>query len=440
MKIYRSVFFVLIALGSYCSTVRADSVQARAADELVDSIGVNTHFGYTDRPYAKRYDDVAARLGELGVRHIRDGVDNRAAVANRVRALHEKFGIGALQIVGPRVDSRQPWMGKLDPAKIDGVLATIKTLYGEANEAIEGPNEYDNTHKNAAPRADDADWPATLKTYTQALYEKVKADPVLKDRSVIGPSMAHAANAPKVADLSAFISFGNFHPYPGGWNPARQLDDYNLPKTRQMTGQRTLWATETGYQNAMAKPPGGHNPAPEGVAGKYGPRLVAEYLRHGIARAYFYELLDQDVKPADPEANFGLLRNDLTEKPIFSALKAMIALLKDPGAPFQPGRLDYSLAPMTADLHQLLLQKRDGRFYVLLWNETPCYDAVKRTEIAVAPLKITVKISQDVKRVTTYLPSGHGTTVVESFDHPAAIAVDLSDELLIVEITRGAGR
>jgi hypothetical protein len=47
---------------------------------------------------------------------------------------------------------------------------------------------------------------------------------------------------------------------------------------------------------------------------------VAEYFRRGIGRTYFYELLDQDTKPADQEANFGLLRHDLSEKPIFSAL------------------------------------------------------------------------------------------------------------------------
>jgi hypothetical protein len=378
---------------------------------------------------------VAAKLGELGVRHIRDGADARADVAARLRALHQKFGIGVVQIVGPRVNSPKPWTGKLDLMKIDGVLATLKTMYGEANEAIEGPNEYDLTHKASTPEADDADWPATLKTFTEALYTKVKADPMLKDRPVIGPSMAHAANASKVADLSAFITFGNFHPYPGGWNPSRQLDDYNLPKTRQMTGHQVLWATETGYQNAMAKPPGGHNPCPEEVAGKYGPRLVAEYFRRGIGRAYFYELLDQDTKPADQEANFGLLRNDLSEKPIFSALKATIELLKDPGGAFEPGKLDFSLSPNPPEIHSLLLQKRDGRFYLLLWQEVACYDAAKRQPIAVGPREVTLNLPADVRKITTYLPGASGVKPATTIDHSGAMKLSIHEELLVVEIT-----
>lgn len=207
-----------------------------------------------------------------------------------------------------------------------------------------------------------------------------------------------------------------------------------------MTGQRTLWATETGYHNAVTKPPGGHNPAPEAVAGKYGPRLVAEYFRRGIGRAYFYELLDQDTKPAEPEANFGLLRHDLSEKPIFSALKATITLLKDPGGTFEPGKLEYSVEPSTPQIRQVLLQKRDGRFYLLLWQEVACYDAVKRQELVVAPREVTLKTTGNVRSITTYLSSTRGTTAAASFDQPKTMVLSVSDELLIVEIVPAAAR
>ena len=106
----KPLWFALVGLLAWCSLAgrAAEPVQAMRADDLVGSIGVNTHFGYTDRPYATRFDAVAVKLGELGVRHIRDGVDGRSAVAARIRGLHEKYGIGVVQIVGPRVESRQP--------------------------------------------------------------------------------------------------------------------------------------------------------------------------------------------------------------------------------------------------------------------------------------------------------------------------------------------
>jgi hypothetical protein len=434
--IWLPILAVLVAISARCFA--DDAVQARSADELVDSIGVNTHFGYNGTPYTKQFDKVAVKLGELGIRHIRDGADGRKDVADRIRHLHETYGIRVIQIVGPRVPSPRPWTGKLDPAAIDSILSIIKKDYGDANEAIEGPNEYDNTYKTDSAAAVDPDWPNTLKTYTQALYEKVKADPELKDRPVIGPSMAHAANAAKVPDLSAWMTFGNMHPYPGGWNPSRQLDDYNLPKTRHITGDRVIWATESGYQNAIAKPPGGHNPAPEAVSGKYGPRLVAEYFRRGIGRAYFYEFLNQRVDDTDQEACFGLLHNDITPKPIYTSLKAMIDLLKDPGAAFTPGKLAYTITPVIPDLRQLLLQKRDGRFYLLLWQEVPCYDAVKRTAMPVAARGVTLHLAGNVAAVNTYLPGVSGTNIVSAFDHKTTVPLPVSDDLQIVEIAATA--
>jgi len=65
-------FLVSLALGLVAPR-RADSVVARRADALVDSVGVNTHFGYTDRPYVLAFDRLKVKLAALGIRHIRDG-------------------------------------------------------------------------------------------------------------------------------------------------------------------------------------------------------------------------------------------------------------------------------------------------------------------------------------------------------------------------------
>lgn len=414
----------------------AEPVPARPADALVDSIGVNTHFGYNDRPYVQVFDKLKTKLAALGVRHIRDGGIDRKDVAARIGELYKSYGIRVLLIVGPRLHSSTPWRGKLDVSKIDQELANIKTLFGDANEAIEGPNEYDITHRHPQPTVNDPDWPTTLRTFTEALGNQVRADPVLRDRPVIGPSMAHAANAAKVGDLSTFISFGNMHPYPGGWNPSRGLDEYNLPNTRKMTGSRTLWATETGYHNAMKQPPGGHFAAPEAITGKYGPRLVTEYFCRGFGRAYFYELVDEGSNPADQEANFGLLRHDLSEKPIYLALQQTIRLLADPGPAFSPEALDYTLAGNTRDIRQVLLQKRDGRFYLLIWQEVASYDVPGRKELAPAERHLTLKLNAPIRSATTYLPSVSGSRVIQRWSAPKELVLAVPDLLLIVEVNR----
>jgi hypothetical protein len=49
----------------------AAPVPAKSAASFVESIGVDTHFSYTDTPYVSRFQEVKAKLAELGVHHIR---------------------------------------------------------------------------------------------------------------------------------------------------------------------------------------------------------------------------------------------------------------------------------------------------------------------------------------------------------------------------------
>jgi hypothetical protein len=413
---------------------------ARSADALVDTIGVNTHFGYTDKPYFSRFAEVKAKLGALGVRHIRDGADEREEIARNIRNVCHSFGIRVLQGVGPRVASPTPWQGKLDIGQIDRVLRTIKTRYGACCEAVEGPNEYDVTHNNPRPDAADTEvtWPATLRAYTEALWRRAQGDPFFRARPVLAPPLAHAANAPKVGDLSPFLTAGNMHPYPGGWHPHRSLEDYNLTNTRTISSTKPVWAGETGYHNAMAQKPGGHNAAPEAVTAKYGPRLVAEYFRLGIPRAYFYEFLDEGTNPAEQEDNFGLIRHDLSEKGIYQSLQATIALLKDPapaGArPFTPAALDYRLDGNLAEVRQILLQKRDGRFYLLVWQEVPSYDVPTRTLLHPAPRPLTLRLARPARAARLFQPTASGTRPVATFTGQRALRLSVPDHLLIVEL------
>ena len=48
---------------------------AKMADSFVDSIGVNTHLGYTDTNYGLKWESaIKPRLVESGIRHIRDNI------------------------------------------------------------------------------------------------------------------------------------------------------------------------------------------------------------------------------------------------------------------------------------------------------------------------------------------------------------------------------
>src|SRR3954469_23801947 len=74
---------------------------AKSADRFVDSIGVNTHFGNAIYTGGNAYADpgIEAKLGELGVRHIRDHSWNDTALGI-VDDLHAAYAIRADLILG----------------------------------------------------------------------------------------------------------------------------------------------------------------------------------------------------------------------------------------------------------------------------------------------------------------------------------------------------
>src|ERR1700761_5428121 len=91
------IAFILSTLASAPPSVPAAPVQS--AHAFVESIGVNTHLGYTGTPYY-RFRKVEAALERLGVHHIRDAILlRRPDVDRRYRAL-AKRGIKLDALVG----------------------------------------------------------------------------------------------------------------------------------------------------------------------------------------------------------------------------------------------------------------------------------------------------------------------------------------------------
>ena len=78
--------------------------------------------------------------------------------------------------------------------------------------------------------------------------------------------------------------------------------------------------TEAGYHNALSSTTG-QPPASEEAAAVYMPRLLATAFGAGVERTFIYELVDEKPDPGliDAEQHFGLLRNDLSPKPAFTA-------------------------------------------------------------------------------------------------------------------------
>jgi hypothetical protein len=371
------------------------AVQARQADAFVDSIGVNVHTAYNDTPYVSEFATVEQRLQELGIRHVRDELRDFPDRAGQYQRLNQLAadGIGLTLTVGSPEDG------------IDGLEALLAIAADdlEGVEALEGPNEYSTSG--------DPEWKPKLLAYQQALYEQAKDDPDLAPLPVIGPSIVHNDQA-ELGYIAPILDFGNIHSYPQG-NPPDALGPF-ISRATLNSAEKPIWATETGYHTALNWS-GEHPPVPEAAMATYMPRLFLEYFRWGIVRTFSYELLDEWPDPDlnDRESNFGLLRNDLTPKPAFDALRNTIAILEDPGPQFAPAALDYTLSeggvafsePESTGLHKVLLQKRDGSFFLALWRTASVWSVASEEPVPAVPQPVQVAVEPGIESATAYLPN-----------------------------------
>ena len=331
--------------------------QARSADNFVDTIGVATHLRYLDTVY-KNYDDIIKpRLQELGIRHIRDGFPLAdEASLNKVLDLGES-GIRSTLVMDPRI---------LDTAE---EAVDIAKFTAPALEAVEGPNEWDVWSELSYKGVY---FPEGLRQFQTELYQSLKQDPNTADVAVLSPSIALWWNAPEVGQIAC--DFGTMHSYSGGEMPSGgKLDEGWIPSANLLCPNQPIVATEAGWHNAVDDEGAAQPGVSEAASSKYVPRLYLEYFNRDVKRAFIYELINS-WSGDNQESNFGLLRNDGSRKPEFNALRNLIELLADPGAPFTPDTLNYSLEGNLDAVHHTLLQKRDGKFYLILWQEVPSFD------------------------------------------------------------------
>ncbi len=396
---------------------------AQSARAFGDSVGVNVHLLFGGSSY-DRFDAIQARLRELGVRYVRDGLcaTCESQVA-RLQAL-AAGGIRANLIAGDL---------KGAGLRMHENLQAIKSRLRDAVISVEAPNEPDV--EGGVP-----DWIGQTRAYQQQLYASVKGDPGLAHLAVIGPAVVHHANRPLLGDLSSFMDRGNMHPYPGGGTPLHNLEDERF-RAAPISAGKQLVATEAGYHSDLGTT-SGHHPTSERAAGVYIPRLALEGFRGGVERTYIYELADvwsESERQARGvsllENSFGLLRADLSPKPAFLGLRNLLRAAGGDSAPVpSPGALRYGLDGAPPDLRQLLLRAADGTFALVLWREVSVWDRLARQDLAPAADQLDVVLGEPLSLAQRFDP-------VESeaergrWPNPTRIPVELAGAPVVLRLT-----
>lgn len=383
-----------------------------AADDFVDSVGVNIHLHYDHTIYKEQFPLIKTRLIELGVRHVRDGLIDTAwqGYYDRHNALGQA-GIKGTFIVAPGQSVE--------------MLASYPSRVSSAFEAYEAPNEHN--------QSGDARWAQTLGESLRSL-RSLKQLEAVSGYPVYGPSLTQESAFHELGDQSAHYDVANIHNYFAGRNPGTHgwgADGYgsiewNLRLARRYGGGKPIISTETGYQDDVSQ----HGHVPPTVAGRYMPRLLLEHYRAGIARTFLYELAD-----FANSGHYGLLHADGTPKPAFTAVKSLLNLLSDPGPRVTPQDLAYAVQGASADVRHMLFQKRNGAYFLALWLEVPSYNPETRQLIGVPSQSVTLTLPRSMRLYGTYRWQIDGSfAATPSMATIATLPISITDALTILEL------
>lgn len=396
-------------------------VAALQADLAVDIIGVNTHFDFGGSIYDVHFADWAKpRLTELGVRHIRDhgGDGDGVTTENRYKELRTDLGITALLIAQP--GGGTPAYGRTLNAAVAGTI-----------DAMEPRNEND---VNGG-----ASWAEDNETFGEDLYANMAGNGASSSWYRLGPSFANTLNSPAAQlaawpDSAASIVVGNMHPYSGvapelalggGWGIS-MVDAIAAYRILLAPGS-PMWFTEIGYQITGAVP--GHPSVTERAAAKYVLRSIMYAMQLGVSRFYIYELMQHS-------GNWGLVSSSNVVRQDFTAIKNWIARMADPGIVFAPASLNYSLIGDQTDIRQMLFQKRNGRFYLVLWlavNSSSGTTDATQADVESTARALTLITSTSWTTINIYEPT-FGTATVASFSSVSQCSLNVDDHICLVEM------
>lgn len=417
-------------------------------------------------------------------------------------------GIHASLTSDPRGDNNTQ-----TPAMAVSAVVTMNAN-GAGIEAIEGPNELDDapagfTYNGAT------NFPADVIAYQTQLYAAFKGNPKTAGLTVIGPSEGKTHGLPSQNPLTPssmynYCDAGNFHAYSFGGNYATQHFTYDTinwyegqgdtpsinidPKwnllipvaqppfalynaSGTMTAARPMYATEKGYFTGTAA-----QSVSQSTFAKYMPRVFADDMVAGIARTYSYELLDEPAyttvngkttattNPTDQWSNAGLIAvnsdGTFAPKPAYYTLQHLLQLLKDTGSSTSTSSLNYTLSftypagyataspnswGVPTTIQHLLLQKSDGTYELLLWNDVSSAaiadtagNALTSTarDIAVPTFPVTLVFNTPVSQSAVYYGlNPYGTTYATTLDTSSRtiaggqITLNVPDYVTILEFT-----
>lgn len=353
--------------------------------DFLDSIGVNSAINQR----GETLDRTIECAKYLGIRWFRSGIEGTTSIPDLIR-LHKEAGVKF---------SWSPGSGGSDiPRLLDSARQLAKA---GALLSFEGPNEPNNwavTYEGKKGGGSESWLPVAA--FQRDMYRAVKADPILKRYPVWGISEC-GAETDNVGLQFLTVPPGTTAIVPAGTKYADAANIHNYiyhPNAPGLEDNKTWNAADPtanckvdGLYAEVGLTWGRHYPGVTGDALLRLPRVTTEtgvtidgpiteeihaknlltlYLdqfKRGWSHTAVYLLRDRVDEGGNQQ--FGFYRPDNKPRLAAKYLHNLTTILADAGRPKVVRKLEYSIPNQPATTHDLLLQKSDGSFYLVVWAE-----------------------------------------------------------------------
>lgn len=411
--------------------------------KFLDSIGVVTSFPDRGQPLEKTIEMV--RYG--GFRWVRAGIEgvttDGPTTIQTFLDLHRQTGV------------RFSWGLVSGGSELKKVLETGRRL-AEADVllAFEGNNEPNNwgvTYQGEKGGGSAPSWMAVAKLQRD-LYRAVKSDPVLKkypvwsisegggQRDNVGLQFLTipAGAETLMPEGTRYADFANVHNYvyhPGSpglednkaWNAA---DPTSLCRVDGLYGNYGVtWAKHfRGHsETELLTLPRVTTETGTTIGGDVTEEIQALNLmnfylgqfKRGWSYTAVYLLRDRTDEGGNQ--SFGFYKADYTPRKAATYLHNLTTILADKGTIATPGQLSYSLPEQPATVHDLLLQKSDGTFQLVVWGER-----LKGAD------EVVVQLERPAS-VTIYDPTV-GTKPIQTLASKTSVTLSIGDHPFVLAI------
>lgn len=415
-------------------------IQALKVNDFLDSTGTAPFLGQGADPAT-----VITAVNYLGVRNLRDTSGDSAKMINVATQTNTKF----LYLIGaggtPNLSSK---------ITISKALQAAGKLI-----AVEGANEPNNflVTWEGVQGGGSLSW-VPVARLTRDFYNLVKATPELAGVPVLNISGSGAEfdnvglqclvldsscpGAATVTLMPAGTKYGdiaNVHPYfcrdpavdNSAWLafasdtvsavPDKLYKSYQNTWLQHFTGYTAAqlpglrrWITETGWQDA-----GTSCVTSPDRQGKWLLNAFLSAYKQGWEKTFIFSLQDWQGQ------FFGYYvitsPTVYTPKPAATFLHNMTTILADTSSAFTAGAVPYSITNLPAYGHDLLLQKSNGKYELVVWGEG-----------ATASSSVTVNLGSQRTNVTVYDPT-IGTAATQILGSVTSVPLTVSDHPFIIE-------